>query len=196
MRVWKRLGFVVIGLFAVTTTVLGIKTLGGMPSNTEWPLASAIGTADLAIANTETVVVSKVFAADDLTAGATFIFRAFATRAGTQSAAPIIRIRIGTTTLQGAIAATLTPPVDTLAVGSEIEGMVTIRSVGSGGTALGSLKRTVHLAAATITASLGITAAPVTVNTTLANQRLELTFISGHASNTYTFRNAVLYRVN
>lgn len=195
LRTWTPVRVAVVGLLLLPW-LLAIKTLGGMPSNTEWPLASAIGTADLAVANTETVVVSKVFGANDLTAGATFAVKAYATRTGTQSAAPTIRIRIGTTTLQGAIAATLTPPVDTLAVGGEIDGLVTIRAAGTGGTALGSLKRTVHLAAVTITAALGITAAPVTVNTTLANQRIELTFISGHANNTYTFRNAVLYRVN
>lgn len=187
---------VLIGLLLIPSVLVAMKTLGSMPSNTEWPIASAARVADLAIANTETVVISKVFDADDLTAGATFMVRAFATRAGTQSAAPVIRIRIGTTTLQGNIAATLTPPIDTLAVGNEFEGFVTIRTAGAGGTALGSLKRTVHLAAVTVSAAIGITAAPVTVNTTLANQRIELTFISGHASNTYTFRNAVLYRVN
>jgi len=176
--------------------LLAIKTLGSIPSNTEWPLASAIGTADLAIANTETVVVARTFAADDLTAGATFVVKAFATRAGTTSAAPVIRIRIGTTTLTGNIAATLTPPVDILAVPIEIEGLVTIRTAGSGGTALGSLQRLVHLAAVTITPAIAPATATVAVNTTTANQRLELTFISGSASNTYTFRNAVLYRVN
>lgn len=156
---------------------------------------AGIGTADLAIANTETVVVAKTFAAAELTAGMTFMFKAYATRAGTTSASPIIRIRIGTTTLTGNIAATLTPPVNTLAVGNSIEGMVTIRSAGAGGTALGSLMHTVHLAAVTITESLGVSTATVAVDTTAANQKVELTFISGNAANTYTWRNAVIYRV-
>lgn len=158
-------------------------------------MQNAIGTADLAIANTETVVVSKTFAATELVAGMTFMFKAYATRSGTTSASPVIRIRIGTTTLTGNIAATVTPPANTLADPNEIEGMVTIRSAGSGGTALGSLKHTVHLAAVTITEALGVSTGTVAVNTTSANQKIELTFISGNASNTYTFRNAAIYRV-
>jgi hypothetical protein len=140
-------------------------------------------------------VVSQTFAANALTAGMTFMFQAFATRAGTTSASAVIRIRIGTTTLIGNIAATLTPPVDTLAVPIEIRGMVTIRSAGAGGTALGSLMRQIHLAAVTIQPAINPSTATVAVDTTQANQKIELTFISGSASNTFTFRNAVLWRV-
>lgn len=172
------------------------KTLGGQLNSAEWRDVSNIGTFDLAIANTETVIASKNFDADDLTAGATFMFKAFATRAGTTSASPIIRIRIGTTTLTGNIAATLTPPANTLAVPIEIEGIVTIVAAGAGGTARGSLKCTVHLAAVTLTAAISPATATVAVNTTLANQKIELTFISGNAANTYTFRNSAIWRVN
>ncbi len=124
----------------------------------------------------------------------TFAFRAFATRAGTTSASEIIRIRIGTTTLIGNIAATLTPPLSTLAVPVIIEGLVTIRTTGSSGSVLGSLSRMQHLAAVTITPAISPSTATVAADTT-GTLKIELTFISGSANNTYTFRNAVMYRV-
>ena len=90
----------------------------------------------------------------------------------------------------------MTPPVNVLAVPIEIEGVVTIRSAGAGGTALGSLRVAVHLGAVTLTSAINPLTATVAVDTTAANQRIELTFISGSANNTYTFRNAYLYQVN
>jgi len=156
---------------------------------------SAVGTLDAAIANTETVVVAKTFAANELAAGQVYKFEAWFTKAGTQSAAATIRIRIGTTTLTGNIAATLTPPNNALTVPGKIEGLLRIVTAGSGGTARGELEQRVHLAAVTITAAINPSTGTVAVDTTAANQKMELTFISGHASNTYTFRDAVLYRV-
>lgn len=156
---------------------------------------SVLGTLDVAIANTETVVTAKVFAANALVIGQVYKFEAWATRAGTASASEIVRIRIGTTTLTGNIAATLTPPVSTLAVPIKIEGFVQIVTDGAGGTARGALERRQHLAAVTITSAVNPATATVAVDTTAANQRVELTFISGSASNTYTFRGAHMYRV-
>ena len=158
---------------------------------------SAIGTADLAIANTETVVVGITFAANELVAGSTFMFRAYATRVGTNAANPIARIRIGTTTLIGNIAATVTGAGSNgVALSIILEGMVTIRTAGAGGTTLGSIGHEVSLAAVTITKSISPSTGTVAVDTTAASQKIELTFISGQAANTYTFRNAVLWRVN
>jgi len=147
-----------------------------------------------AIANTETLVAAYVCAANELAVGTTFAIQAVCTRAGIASASPVIRIRVGTTTLTGNIAATLTPPALTLAVGSLIEGLVTCVTTGAGGTIRGSLINQVHLAAVTLTPAIASTAA-VAVNTTSANQRIELTFISGSASNTYTFQNAYISKV-
>ena len=166
-------------------------TLGGLQTP-----CTNIGTADLDVANSETVIVSKQFAANELSAGMTFMFKAFATRTGTQSAAFIVRIRIGTTTLTGNIAATLTAVADGLATPLEIEGLVTIRTAGSGGTALGSLRTMRHLGAVTVTPFISPSTATVAVNTTSADQKIELTIISGHANNHYIFRNAVIFRVN
>lgn len=168
---------------------IGFFTLGSARGS---DAASMAG--DVAIANTETVVVSKACTASELTVGMTFAFRAFATRAGTTSAQEIIRVRIGPTTLTGNIAGTLTPPASTLAVPISIEGLLTIRTAGAGGTAIGSLMREQHLAAVTITPAISPSTATVAVDTTVANL-IELTFISANAANTYTFRNAAINRV-
>lgn len=156
---------------------------------------SSIGTLDQAIANTETVVLAKVFAANELAAGQVYRFEAWFTKAGTNASSAVIRIRIGTTTLTGNIAATLTPPTNALAVPGKIEGWLQIVADGAGGTARGNLQQFVHLAAVTVTSAVGPATGTVAVNTTTANQRVELTFISGNAANTYTFRGAVMYRV-
>jgi len=157
---------------------------------------SAIGAADLAIANTETMVCQLTFAADELIAGSTFMFRAYATRVGATSAQCIARIRVGTTLLSGNIAAVVTSVASTLAVGTIIEGMVTVRTAGAGGTVLGSIGLETHLAAVTISKNIQPLASAVAVNTTTANIIIGLTFISGNAGNTFTFRNAIIWRAN
>jgi hypothetical protein len=142
-------------------------------------------TSSVAIANTETVVTSITAAANTLRAGSVIRVKGWCSQAGTNAATPTIRIRIGTTTLTGNIAATLTGAVGTSAVTSEFEGQVTIRSVGASGTAIGGLsqfKTGVAIASNTITST-------VTVDTTVSNL-LEFTFISGQAANTYTFQTA------
>jgi len=146
--------------------------------------------ADAAIANTETVVVSYIAAVGELAVGSTFAIEAYCIQAGTNAATPTIRIRIGNTTLTGNIAASLTGSVGTTAVPSFFRGLITIRSIGAGGTAIGSLFGDKQAIAPIISP----TAATVAVNTT-TQQRIELTFISGQASNTYTFKNAVIYQV-
>jgi len=166
-----------------------------MPTKADLYSQSVLGTADTAIANTETIVTARVFAANELVAGQVYKFEAWFTKAGTNAASAVIRIRIGTTTLTGTIMGTLTPPSNALAVPGKIEGLLRIVTDGAGGTARGELSQQVHLAAVTITSAINPSTATGAVNTTTANQRVELTFISGHASNTYTFRNAVMYRV-
>jgi hypothetical protein len=157
---------------------------------------SAIGAFDLAIANVETMVCQLVFAANELVAGSTFMFRAYATRAGTTSGQCIARIRVGTTLLSGNIAAVVTSVASTLAVGTVIEGMVTIRTAGSNGTVLGSIGLETHLAAVTISKNIVPTTTAVAVNTQTASQIIGLTFISGSTNNTFTFRNAIIWRAN
>lgn len=147
-----------------------------------------------AIANTETVVLSYTCAANELAVGTTFLFKAYFTKAGTNSSSAVIRIRVGATTLIGNIAATLTPPANATTAPGVIEGLVTVVTAGSGGTIRGSLEQRLHLGAVTLTPAIASTAA-VAVNTTTANILIELTFISGQSSNTYTFENVTLEKI-
>lgn len=156
---------------------------------------AVIGAYNTAIANTETVVVSKTFAANELTTGMTFMVKAWLTRSGTNSSSAVIRIRIGTTTLTGNIAATNTPPAAGVASPIEIDAIVSIVSNGAGGTARGSITVITHLGAVTVTPSINPSTGTVAVDTTAANQKIELTFISGQSSNTYTVRHAAMWRI-
>lgn len=174
----------------IAATPAQLRTLLGVPPITD---TKSITTRP-AIANTETVIISYTCAANELAAGTTFRFKAFFSKAGTNASSAVIRIRVGTTTLIGNIAATLTPPANALAVPGEIEGLVTVVSAGAGGTIRGSLKQQVHLAAVTVQPAIAVTAA-VAVDTTVANMLIELTFISGNGSNTYTFENVTLEKV-
>lgn len=184
---------------SATSRVLGRATAGsgdieeltGTQVAAMLPAASASIASAVAIANTETVVVSYTAAANTLAAGTTFRVKAFCSQAGTNAATPTIRIRIGTTTLTGNIAATLTGAIGSSAVPSHFEGLITIRTTGSSGTVIGGLtqlKSAVAVATNTLTAT-------VAVNTTVQNL-IELTFISGQSSNTYTFQVASIEKLN
>jgi hypothetical protein len=163
----------------------GTVTIAANPN----ALASAI-TSAAAIANTETVVSSYVCAANELAAGTTFHFRAAASQAGTNAANPTIRIRVGTTTLTGNIAAALTGVSGSGGTPSWFEGFVTVRTAGAGGTVIASIchhnQSQSRVEAQTAT---------VAVDTTAASQRIEFTFISGNAANTFTFQNATVVKV-
>lgn len=144
-----------------------------------------------AIANTETVIISYTCAANELAAGMTFHFKAWFSQAGANAATPTLRIRIGTTTLTGNIAATLTGTAGNAGTLGSIEGMFTVRTDGAGGTAIGGL-RWFKGGQATIVAT---PTATVAVDTTAANQKVELTFISGSGTNTYTWTIASVAKV-
>lgn len=169
---------------ATARATLGVSALTDHKSLTTRP----------AIANTETVVLSYTCAANELAVGTTFLFKAYFSKAGTNASSAVIRIRVGTTTLTGNIAATLTPPANATTSPGKIEGLVTVITAGAGGTIRGTLEQILHLGAATLTPAIASTSA-VAVNTTTANMLVELTFISGQAANTYTFENATLEKV-
>lgn len=160
----------------------------GVPA---WGVDSASITGTAAIADTETVVVAYVCAANELKAGTTFYVKAYCTQAGTNAATPTVRIRVGTTTLTGNIAATLTGAVGGSAVPSVFEGLVTVRTAGAGGTVIGGLDQNKQAVADAV----NCLTATVAVDTTTANQRIELTFISGAAANTYTFQVASIQKI-
>ncbi len=154
------------------------------------PALGLVGVAaPVAVANVETVVVACVIPAGTLVAGATYRVTAWYTRVGSNGATPTIRIRIGPTTLTGNAAASLT------GIGSGVAsrvttGMITIRTTGAGGSAIGAMSEIQSAVAPVVSAA----AATVAVDTTVQN-RLELTFISGNVANTYTFQVAAIERV-
>lgn len=139
-----------------------------------------------AIANTETQVVTFTAEANTLKAGDVIRVTAYYTRAGTNATQATARIRIGSTTLAGAIASTLTFPGAATAVAGCLELLAVVRTIGTGGTANGSASN-LHNA----TSPLISNTTAVTVNTTISNI-IEFTVISGQATNSYTFSNAVI----
>lgn len=139
-----------------------------------------------AIANTQTQVVAWTAPANYFTAGDVIRVTAYYTRAGTNAAQATGRIRIGPTTLTGAIAATVTFPGAATAVTGCLEALVTIRTIGTSGSAGGGFTN-IHSATSPITS----VTAPVTIDTTVSNI-IELTVISGNATNSYTFAHATI----
>lgn len=172
---------------------LGRSTTGGGVANP----GVVSGAADPAIANTETVVKSVTVVANEVTANTAWLIQAYFTKSGTTSAAATIRVRMGPTTLTGAIIGTLTCPTDTLASPGMIEALVQVRdiSVPSSTSMIGQITRLVHLAAVTISPAIGVSIGGTTVNTTVQTL-LELTFISGNAANTYTFPSVSITKIS
>jgi len=147
------------------------------------------------IADTETQIAVKSFAANELKAGDHFrvTVRGLHTNTTTPTTGTY-RIRIGSTTLTGNIPAALTYAYG--ATGRtdapfEMAADVRIVTVGAGGTALGVI--TVNHA--TQAASGGAITSAVAVDTTGA-LLFELTYQSGGASTTETFTFATIEKVN
>jgi len=148
-------------------------------------------TADVTIANAEARILALSVPANVLVGGATYRITGYAIMALTVVGGdPIWRVRIGPNTLTGNIAAAITGfrPGDNASL--QIDALVTIRTAGAGGTAMGSIDQITPGAAPQITASV----ATVAVDTTVANL-IELTGISGDAGNSFTFKNVVITRV-
>jgi hypothetical protein len=149
----------------------------------------------ITIANTETVVTSASLPANLMQAGTTFRVRATGVAtASTATAGSTFRVRIGSTTLTGNIAASL---AGTSAIGTNIpfsiEALVTVRTTGASGTALGSIAYNANAATGALnaTVAVGHVTTAVTVDTT-ATKLIELTYISGVATTSVTFHVAVI----
>lgn len=148
-----------------------------------------------AIVNAEALIVAAVIPATLMQAGTTFRITASGTL--TSSTGPgnvVFDIRIGTTTLTGNIAATVT----CAAVASVttqpwwLEALVTVRVAGGSGTAVGQIKvnsTSVTTGAFNLLNNIGTLATPVTVDTT-ATKRVELTAVTGAATASILVENA------
>lgn len=146
-----------------------------------------------AIANTETVVASISMPANSMQAGTTFRVQAYGRlTSGATPGSSIFRFRIGTTTLTGNIAATLTILNATLVTAGSfvLDMLVTVRTAGAGGTAIGNISATGGIVSAFV-GDVSAISATVAVDTT-ATKLAEFTYISGRAGTTATFENVTI----
>lgn len=157
---------------------------------------AALSAATAGINSTETVVLSATLAANTLKVGSTF--RPYASGVCTSSAANAsnFRVRIGTAgTSADAIAAVVTPTAAATgtAIPFSIDFLVNVRSIGSGGTIIGSGNLTNNgvtgvSAAASV---VGQVTTAVTVNTTVQNI-IQISYVAAAATTTCTFHNAAI----
>ena len=147
-------------------------------------------TADVATSSTtETNIVSYTIPANSLTAGVVYRVVGFGVRTGTNNSGATARLRIGTTSLSGAIIAAATHANSSTAATFRTEFMVTIKTTGASGTARGSGQF------AYLTAFAMDTQAAQTVNTTV-NNIIQLTCQAANSNNTYTFTSAIIEQVD
>ena len=147
------------------------------------------------IVNTEALVVGAAILANLMQAGTTFRITASGTI--TTASAPgscIFRVRVGTTTLTGTIAASVTAPANISLTAQPfwLDFLVTVRTAGGSGTVVGqalALSANASTGAFTSTVILGTLATAVAVDTTAA-KRIELTAITGAATAGLLFENA------
>ena len=143
-----------------------------------------------AIANTETVVTSVTMPANTMAAGTTFRVVAGGTQtSGATGGTAIFRVRIGTTTLTGNIATTVSPvnANSQTNVGFFFDALVTVRTAGAGGTVIGQCIASGQVAFVAPINMVGVVTATVAVDTT-AQKLVELTYLSGNAGTTATFQ--------
>lgn len=169
----------------VRCAFLPVEATLGLKSNT-----ANVG----AITTTETQVCGITIPANTLTVGSVYEIDAWGNVTSSAGNVVTFRIRIGTTTLTGNIPEQLAPTATATAANNSfhLTGRLTVRSVGAGGTIIGSLQFigqdtqpfTVRLRASQATAT-------VAVNTTVANI-LELTAQTAAGTTSVTFQQATI----
>ncbi len=140
----------------------------------------------LSVANAQAAVIGLQAAAGDLAVGTVVCFAVWGLLSNTTTASTLVlRLRVGPTTLVGAVVASASFALGTTArtnVPFCLTGAFTVLSVGAAGTAIGQLVLNANTATPLGNATAPVTA-PVAINTTVANLA-ELTVISGDASTT------------
>jgi hypothetical protein len=137
-------------------------------------------TVSISSSTSETQIIgTSAFPANTMAAGTTYHFRAYAIQSNTGTTGNVtFRIRIGTTSLSGAVATTFAPNSNTTNAASNspywLDGYLTIRSAGSGGTAMAEMNAVAEVGtaadAAFVTATpVSVTTATVAVDTTASN---------------------------
>jgi hypothetical protein len=155
----------------------------------------AISAASAGINSTETLIDSIVLPVNALKVGSTIRIKASGVCTSTVANASNFRFRIGATTLTGAIAAVVTPTAAASGtnVPFSVELLVTVRSIGGSGTAIGSgtLLNNGVTGVSAAAVVVGQVTTAVTIDTTAA-LRLELTYQAAAATTTCTFHNALI----
>ncbi len=143
-----------------------------------------------AIANTETVVLSFTIPANTLIVGQSFAVSMGGGRVGAANVAPTMRVRIGPTTLTGAIAMQATNIQTANPGGWHFDGRLTVLTLGAAGTVSSEGISAINTSTTT-TITNNHRVDTIAIDTTVANL-FEMTLISGDPANTYTARNAVI----
>jgi hypothetical protein len=150
-----------------------------------------------AIVNAQAQVVVCAMPANFMQAGTTF--RVTASGTITTSTSPgndTFRVRIGTTTLTGNIAASVVGAANASITAQNfyLEFLVTVRTAGASGTVVGQgilWSENASTGAFTATNVIGMTTSSVAVDTTAAKV-IELTALTGASSSSVTFENAAI----
>lgn len=154
---------------------------------------SAITSTSGGINTTETNVVSSTIQAASMQIGTSFRIRASGTNTSTAAVAGNFRIRLGTSgTSTDALAAVITPTSATgTGIPFSVEFLVTIRTVGAGGTALGGgvLWNNGVTGVSNAAVVVNQTTATITVDTTVT-ETIHISFQSAAATDTCTFHNS------
>lgn len=147
--------------------------------------------ADVAIANTETAVITFTPGANFLQVGTILRIQGFGTMTtGVTPGSVVFNIRCGVNATTGTVASTLTIPgvASQTNVGFAIEILLIVRTTGASGTCMAEIVAWGQLGfTAPITRNSATTATAV-IDTTSASTVISLSMISGNAGSTYTWK--------
>ncbi len=171
-----------------------------LPLNSRYPASASVSTSSGL--NTVETYISAAFPipANTLTAGMAFRIKAFGTCTSSVAKTSTFTVRLGTagtTADTSVLAATATSSGSGTSIPFMVEAIVTIRSIGSGGTAVASVALvntgiTGVSTTATVVVGAGTTAA---VNTTLANF-LGISYLSSGSTTTCTFNQVTVEQLS
>jgi len=178
---------------------------GGDPIDAAWGIAvsnlvndrAAIVAATGNITTTQTQVVGLTIAANKLAAGSCYRVECWGTVTSSGVNGVTIRVRLGTTTLTGAIVAERTPNATATASVDpfRFSALVTVRTAGAGGTAIGAAETMGQAAQPFNTQTFtNVETTTDAVDTTVANI-LELTIVTAAAGTSVNVRQAVIERI-
>ena len=179
---------------AANTVLLATSTTAASWSAAVPVIITNLHTSTAAIANTLTQVIGATIAANAMSVGTTYVIRAYGYMTNTTATGTAVwSIRINPATLGTNIHASQSYTTSATAhtsVAVEIEAIVTIRTTGSSGTALGSINVIGGATLGATVPSVTVTSAQA-VNTTVSNV-VEFDFISGASTTTMTITNATI----